>query len=312
MPNRALDVNSGVFENGDIAINTKGSDWYYAVCAVMTVSCLAVVGLAFRKPSNKRIFHWISAGLLMVAAIAYFSMGSGLGQVPIRIEFFHRGVPGDTREIFWVRYIDWFITTPLLLLDLLLTAGLPWSTIGMIVLADEVMIVCGLVGALIPTSYKWGYFTFACLAFFFVAWGVTWEGRRYAHALGPNIGRAFNICGVWTIFLWFLYPIAWGLSEGGNVISADGEAIFYGILDLLAKPVFTGLLLWGHRNIDPAELGMASRDPTAPIVVPGVSEKHQHHGVGEYNGHNGVATGNHQPVNTTATTATPANNQTTV
>lgn len=57
------------------------------------------------------------------------------------------------------------------------------------------------------------------------------------------------------MFLWFLYPIAWGLCEGGNLISPDSEAIFYGILDLLAKPVFGALLIWGHRGIDPARLG---------------------------------------------------------
>lgn len=58
--------------------------------------------------------------------------------------------------------------------------------------------------------------------------------------------------------LWFLYPIAWGLCEGGNLISPDSEAIFYGILDLLAKPVFGALLIWGHRGIDPARLGSKS------------------------------------------------------
>ncbi len=47
-----------------------------------------------------------------------------------------------------------FITTPLLLLDLLLTAGLPWPTILLTILVDEVMIVTGLVGALVKSSYK--------------------------------------------------------------------------------------------------------------------------------------------------------------
>lgn len=63
-----------------------------------------------------------------------------------------------------------------------------------------------------------------------------------------------------TAFLWILYPIAWGLCEGGNVISPDSEAIFYGILDFIAKPCFGALLIWGHRNIDPAHIGMAIMD----------------------------------------------------
>ena len=62
------------------------------------------------------------------------------------------------------------------------------------------------------------------------------------------------------MFLWFLYPIAWGLCEGGNVISSDSEAVFYGILDILAKPGFGILLLWGHRSIDPRSLGLEFKE----------------------------------------------------
>lgn len=93
------------------------------------------------------------------------------------------------------------------------------------------------------------------VAFLWVAWTVTWTARKHALAIGVDVHRTYLICGVWTIFLWFLYPIAWGISEGGNVIAPDSEAIFYGILDLLAKPVFGALLIWGHRNIDPGRLG---------------------------------------------------------
>jgi len=43
---------------------------------------------------------------------------------------------------------------------------------------DEIMIVTGLVGALVASSYKWGYFVFATVALFFIAWNVTWVGRK--------------------------------------------------------------------------------------------------------------------------------------
>lgn len=96
---------------------------------------------------------------------------------------------------------------------------------------------------------------FGCFALFAIAWTLTWTARKHAAGLGADVSRAYNICGVLTVFLWFLYPIAWGLCEGGNVISPDSEAVFYGVLDLLAKPVFGALLIWGHRGIDPARLG---------------------------------------------------------
>ncbi|KAI9755234.1 MAG: hypothetical protein M4579_004366 [Chaenotheca gracillima] len=286
----------------DIAITTRGSDWYWAVTAVMTVATIAFVGMSFTVPRTHRIFHYITAAITMVAAIAYYTMASNLGWTPINVEFVRTKstVSGLSREIFYARYIDWFITTPLLLLDLLLTAGLPWPTILYTILLDEVMIVTGLLGAITQSSYKWGYFVFGCAAFLVVAWNVTWVARKHAQALGPDISRVFLITGVWTISLWFLYPIAWGICEGGNVISADGEAVFYGILDILAKPIFGIMLLIGHRNIEPSRLGLTMRDYEDPVAATGgVHEKHHHNGVN--NGvNNGVTNG-----------ATPATNGTT-
>ncbi|KAL8813766.1 MAG: hypothetical protein Q9223_001033 [Gallowayella weberi] len=272
MANDALNVNAhppphGV--NGQtsaIGITTHGSDWYWAVTAVMVVSTFAIIGLSFTRPRTHRIFHYITAAITMVAAIAYFTMGADLGQTPITVEFIRSNpkvsgtADNQNREIFYVRYIDWTITTPLLLLDLLLTSGMPWPTILYTILLDEVMIVTGLIGALVQSSYKWGYFTFGCAAFLWVAFTVTVTARKHAAAIGTDVSKAYTICGVWTIFLWFLYPIAWGLCEGGNVISPDSEAVFYGVLDIMAKPVFGALLLWGHRNIDPARLGLYIRD----------------------------------------------------
>jgi bacteriorhodopsin len=160
------------------------------------------------------------------------------------------------------RYIDWVITTPLLLTDLLLTAGMPWPSILFVILIDEIMIVTGLAGALVRTSYKWGYFTFGCVALFYILYMLGWEARKHANALGRDIGRTFMICGSLTAFLWTLYPIAWGVCEGANLISPDSEAAFYGVLDVLAKPVFGALLIWGHRNINPSALGLHIHDYT--------------------------------------------------
>lgn len=198
----------------------------------------------------------------MVAAIAYFTMASNLGWTGIAVEFIRDDprVAGTYREIFYVRYIDWVITTPLLLTDLLLTAGMPWPTTLFVILVDEVMIVTGLVGALVRTSYKWGYFAFGCFALCYILYQLAWEARLHANAMGKEVGKTFLYCGSLTAVLWTLYPIAWGVCEGGNIIAPDSEAAFYGVLDLFAKPVFGALLIWGHRNIDPSELGLHIHD----------------------------------------------------
>ncbi|KAF2807435.1 family A G protein-coupled receptor-like protein [Mytilinidion resinicola] len=276
--NGAISTNGNTVNGGtaDIAITTHGSDLYFAICAAMGTATIVFMSLALTKPRQHRIFHYITSGVTMVATIAYFSMGSNLGWTPIEVEY-HRSesvVRGNYREIFYVRYIDWFITTPLLLMDLLLTAGMPWPSVLWVILVDEVMIVTGLVGALVRSDYKWGYFAMGCAALVYIVYVLGWEARKHASALGPDIGRVFLMCGSLTTVLWIMYPIAWGVCEGGNVIPPDSEAIFYSVLDFLAKPIFGTLLLFGHRNIDPSRLGLRIRDyDEDPMVHGGIQRE---------------------------------------
>ncbi|KAI0150116.1 family A G protein-coupled receptor-like protein [Hypoxylon sp. NC0597] len=262
--NQALNINSVVAQHANLEITNHGSDWYYAVCALMGAFTILFMALSFTKPQEDRLFHYITAGITGVACISYFAMGSNLGQTPIQAEFIRPGSrwvwPAGTREIFYARYIDWVVTTPLLLLDLLLTAGVPTPTILATLLADEIMIGTGLVGALTRTRFKWGFWAFGTAALFFIAYELLFDARRHAQTLGGDAKKTFMLCGVLLISIWFLYPVAWGLSEGGNVIHPDGEAVFYGVLDILAKPVFGLLLLWGHRKITSSQLGLRIRN----------------------------------------------------
>jgi bacteriorhodopsin len=94
----------------DIFINVHGSDWYYAVTAVMGFATACFIGLSLTKPRSQRIFHYITASITMIATIAYYSMGSNLGWAAIAVEFPRSdpGVTGTYREIFYARYIDWY------------------------------------------------------------------------------------------------------------------------------------------------------------------------------------------------------------
>lgn len=102
-------VNGG---SAQIAITTRGSDWYWTVCAIMTVATFAFIGLSAKKQRQDRIFHYITAGVTMVAAIAYFTMGSHLGFTPIDVEYERSDsvVRGINREIYYVRYVDWYVS----------------------------------------------------------------------------------------------------------------------------------------------------------------------------------------------------------
>lgn len=67
-----------------------------------------------------------------------------------------------------MRYIQWFISFPLLVLSVLLTTGLSLSDIATALFMSIVVVISGLVGALVHSTYKWGYFTFGAVALFYV------------------------------------------------------------------------------------------------------------------------------------------------
>jgi len=283
MANTALTSNP---PNGSAEhITTHGSDWLWAVFAVMLISDLIILVWHFMIPRGQRIFHQIAVILLTTAAIAYFTMASDLGFASIPVEYAnYKTYPAGTyRQIWYTRYIDWVITTPALLLELVLASGLPLSDIITLVFFDLVMIITGLIGALVASSYKWGFYTFGCAALFYIWWVLLGPARSTAGIIGREYKKSFTISAALLSFLWLLYPIAWGLADGGNVISPDSEMVFYGILDILAKPVFCFIHLFLLSRLDLTALQLHSGKFSASAVgsAPYDSEKHSRHHVVE-------------------------------
>lgn len=62
-----------------------------------------------------------------------------------------------------------------------------------------------------------------------------------------------------------LYPVCWGISEGGNLITPDSEFIFYGILDCCLIPITCAVFLALHWGVDPVLLGLYMRTFNDPV-----------------------------------------------
>ncbi|KAI0301768.1 heat shock protein 30 [Multifurca ochricompacta] len=233
-------------------LSVGASDWLWVVTGIMGVSALMVLMWSKLQPHGSRAFHHMATAILTVSTIAYFAMASNLGQTSVRTEF----RSGPTRSIFYVRYIQWFINAPLILLMLLLTTGLTLSDIFLTLFMILVTVVAGLVGALTPTSYKWGFYVFGNLTLLYVFFTLIFSGGPGSRLLSHKtlFGRGAG----YTIFIWMLYPICWAFSEGANVLTVDHEMIFYGILDLFAGPLFLFMYLAVLRSIDYDSFGLQS------------------------------------------------------
>jgi bacteriorhodopsin len=253
----------------DIHITTHGSDWYWAAFSFFALTAGAIFFVAvLTRSSNERLFHNNAVATLFFFCIGYYTMASDLGWHGIQAEFNHQTVTPSSvipgiRQIFYTRYIVWFLAFPTFLGSLAVLAAVPLANILFTLVTMEVWVITLLIGSLIQSDYKWGYFTFACVAYLVVAYQLLFSWRRAGNDVDSETGMTTTITGVGIVFLLFIYPICWGLSEGGNVITPDSEAVFYGVLDICTFIFLQGFFLYRVRNVDFVTLGISP--PNKPL-----------------------------------------------
>jgi len=230
-------------------IHHVGATTLWVGFAVMVLASAVFALMSWNIPVSKRVYHVLTTTVTIIAALSYFAMASGDG-VSYKCESktdYHEHLP-DThhdvcRQIYWARYVDWSLTTPLLLVELCLLAGVDGAHTLMATTASLIMTLTGLFAAFgnQHTFQKWGWFTIACVAYLFVIWHVALHGSRVVRAKGDAVARHFGGLAAFLFVLWTIYPIVWGIAEGAHRTSVDTSVVVYTVLDILAK---VGFGLW--------------------------------------------------------------------
>ncbi|KAK3946153.1 heat shock protein 30 [Diplogelasinospora grovesii] len=249
--NDALNTNPPA---GDQYLTVNGSDWLYTVCAIYTLTLLVIYALSWTARAGERFFHYLFIIALFTGAIAYWAMASDLAWSLIR-QSMNYGY-GATRQIFFAKYVNWVVSFPVVILALGVLSGVSWTTMLYQIGLSWVWIIGYLVAAYTTTNYKWGFFAFGTLAYIALAIGTLFEGMRVADRTLPG-SRDYALLAGWTNLLWLLYPIAWGLSDGGNRIGLTASFIFFGILDVLLIPVLAYSFIILSRRWDYNKLNIA-------------------------------------------------------
>ncbi|KAH8589338.1 heat shock protein 30 [Bisporella sp. PMI_857] len=245
--NDALKVNPAVGDT--ISLSTGGSDWLWAVTALYSLSLLLVVAHSYFARSGEKILHYLFTISLFVGAISYFTVASNLGSTPVVTSTNQSG----TRQIFYARYINWFVSWPPLITAIGLFSGVSWATIVYNVALSWVWVASWLSGALVATTYKWGFFVFGIFAYFLLSASLLHTGSITSKRLA--VGKSYLAVSGWLVFVWFLYPIAYGLADGGNKIGVTQGWIFFGILDIITVPFLSFAILvlarkWDYRALN--------------------------------------------------------------
>jgi bacteriorhodopsin len=263
--NDALTINPPA---GDQFYTVNGSNWSWTVAAVYTLTFVIVYALSFKARAGEKFFHYLFTVANLVGAITYFALASDIGFSVVEVS--NNLNYGLTRQIFFAKYINWVVNFPIAIISLGVLSGVSWTTIIYNIFLSWTWIISYLVGAYTTTNYKWGFFAFGTVAWIALAISTLTTGLSSAGRV--DIRRDYITLAGWLNLLWLLYPIAWGLSDGGNKIGVTPSFIFFGVLDILLIPVLTYATIVLSRKWDYGKLNIAftqyGRVASAPGTYP--------------------------------------------
>ncbi|QLG71826.1 hypothetical protein HG535_0C01750 [Zygotorulaspora mrakii] len=234
--NQAIKINPPT--GADFHITNRGSDWLWAAFCVFLLMAMVLIGLMFRKPANERIVYCTAIAPVLFMSINYFTMASNLGWIPVHAKYNHVKIdnqpdhPG-TRQVFYSRKIGWFMALPWPIVQASLFGNTPKWQIAFNVGVAEIFSVCYLIAGCVYSTYKWGYYSIGAAAIVICSISVMTTTRNLVRNIGRDVFYVFNWFFGIIMFIWLIYPICFGLCEGGNVIQPDSEAVWYGILDII-------------------------------------------------------------------------------
>ena len=228
--------------------------WLWIGTIGMALGALAFLVMAAREKPGNRWFHTITFFVAGIATVAYLAMALKQGWFPIAREGQAMAEP-----FYWARYVDWFFTTPLLLLDLALLAGATKEAIVWLLGLDVMMIATGFFAGVTASDTRWIWFAVSCVIFVWMLWVLLAEVLKAAKQRPPEVRARFNQLAVLLAILWTIDPILWVLgTEGLGVIGIGGEVATFAIIDLIAKVGFGFLLLSNRKVLEAARPNMAA------------------------------------------------------
>lgn len=175
----------------------------------------------------------------MMAAATYLFVSLGLGTMTV-----------GGREVVWLRYFEWSLTTPLLIIGVVILTQSTSLTSSMMVL-DFVMILSGFVASVTQGTLKHISFAISTLLFIFLLYLLL---RKATDAAEKRTGRArhlFTRLRNLIVVVWLIYPVVWIMStDGYALISYSLSNLLFLGLDVVAKIGFAYIVLHSFGELD--------------------------------------------------------------
>lgn len=157
------------------------------------------------------------------------------------------------------RYVDWLLTVPLLLIELILVMKLPKAeTVALswkLGLASAVMVALGYPGEIQDDlSVRWFWWALAMVPFAYVVITLV-AGLNEATSKQPESVKGLVAAARYlTVVSWLTYPFVYIIKNIGlaGTVATTYEQVGYSVADVVAKAVF-GVLIWAIASGKSAE-----------------------------------------------------------
>jgi bacteriorhodopsin len=207
-----------------------------------------------RDPRGVPQYEYLIATFIPVwSGAAYLAMALDQGKLAV-----------DGQITYYARYLDWVVTTPLLLLALALTAmhriKKDKTLIAALMGADVFMILTGLIADLSPTPTRYIWYGLGVAAFLVVLYLIWVPLKAKADSQGPEIAAIFRrVAGLLSV-LWVAYPLTWILGPSGiGLLNQSLDTLLFTLVPILSKVGWSIVDLSSLRALNGRELPQRAR-----------------------------------------------------
>merc|ERR1711988_1876586 len=152
------------------------------------------------------------------------------------------------------RYVDWLLTVPLLLIELIMVMQLPEGEAGrkmwMLGVFAGLMVANGYPGEIQDDpAGRWFYWTLSMIPFTYVLYELYFGLAEATKKHAPSVAALIASARYLTAISWLTYPFVYmvkGVGLGGSDATM-AEQVGYSIADVTAKAVF-GIVIWRIAN----------------------------------------------------------------
>ncbi|MGD7007258.1 bacteriorhodopsin [Metabacillus sp. 84] len=208
-----------------------------------------------RNPKGVPMYEYAIAGIIPAwSGAAYLSIALGQGLLER---------PEGT--VYFARYLDWAVTTPLLLLALALTAMFyekkaDKAIIATLISADVFMILTGLIADFSPEPLNYIWYVLGVAALLIILYNIWYPLRRIAYHGGQKLGRHYSRIALYLTLFWISYPSVWLIGPSGLGLTQEiTDVAAFVILPVFSKIGFSILDLAGLRKLGNLSAGTKAK-----------------------------------------------------